>query len=81
MTACTEGILGTGDGTADHPYLVVRVSDEYDILRHLKKRSTSQGLRRKDDKSCDVMTCADGSQIWFDVSAPFNRLMRRLGDK
>jgi hypothetical protein len=29
---CLEGILSTGTGTEDKPYLVLHVEDEYDVL-------------------------------------------------
>jgi hypothetical protein len=40
--ACIEGILGTGDGTEASPYLITHVTDEYDILSWLHKRSRIQ---------------------------------------
>jgi len=69
--ACLKGILATGDGSPEKPYLVTRVSDEYDVLVHLKKRSTQQGLMNRGGKSFDVLSCTDGSQLWFDVTAMF----------
>src|SRR4051794_30704824 len=33
---CLEGIVGTGNGTEQKPYLVLRTSDEYDLLQHLE---------------------------------------------
>ena len=35
--ACILGILDTGDGTKDNPYIVVRSSDEYDVMMYLEK--------------------------------------------
>ncbi|MBM4041312.1 MAG: DUF4919 domain-containing protein [Planctomycetes bacterium] len=78
---CIEGILATGDGSPDKPYLVARVSDEYDLLRHLKKARTSQGLHHKDGKSFDVMNCADGTEVWFDITVVFDSLSKRLKGK
>jgi hypothetical protein len=68
---CLDGILGTGDGSAKNAYLVTRVSDEYDVLRHLGKSSGSQGLVMKDGKSFDKIQCRDGGELWFDVTALF----------
>lgn len=73
---CIDGILSTGDGTADKPYSVTRVSDEYDLLAHLGKRMVSQGLAHKNGKSCDRLQCGDGSELWFDVSPLFAALMK-----
>jgi hypothetical protein len=78
---CVEGMLSTGDGSADKPFLVTRVSDEYDLLRHLKKARTSQGLRHKDGKSFDVMSCTDGTEVWFDITVVFGSLSKRLKGK
>lgn len=75
---CIQGILATGDGSAEQPYLVSRVSDEYDLLRHLKKMRKVQGLRHKDGKSFDVMQCADGTEVWFDITAVFGSMSKRL---
>jgi len=78
---CVQGMLATGDGSADKPYLVTRVSDEYDLLRHLKRAKTSQGLKHKGDKAFDVMQCADGSEVWFDITVVFGSLSRRFRQK
>ena len=78
---CLDGMLATGDGSPDKPYLVTRVSDEYDLLRHLKKARTSQGLRHKGGKAFDVMSCADGTEVWFDITVVFGSLSKRLKGK
>jgi hypothetical protein len=75
---CIEGMLATGDGSADKPYLVSRVSDEYDLLRQLKKKHRAQGLRQKAGKSFDVMQCEDGTEVWFDVTVIFNSLAKQF---
>jgi len=77
-TACIKGILATGKGSEDQPYLVVRTSDEYDVLVFLKKRMKSQGLHRKGKRSFDVLHCQGGSVYWFDITASFASLGRRL---
>ncbi len=71
---CIRGILATGVGSEKRPYLVTRVSNEYDVLRHLRKVSRGQGLRMNEGKSYDVIQCADGSDVWFDISAVFKQL-------
>jgi hypothetical protein len=66
---CIEGILATGDGTADQPYLVTRTSDEYDVLWHLEKELQMQSLMHgPDGRSLDRMACRDGSELHFDVT-------------
>jgi hypothetical protein len=64
---CLEGLLRTGDGTLESPYLVVRLSDEYDILQALGRQACGQQLVQREGESFDVITCDDASQIWFDA--------------
>jgi hypothetical protein len=76
--ACFKGILSTGDGSEKKPYLVTRVSDEYDVLGYLKKRSGRQGIMRVGDKQLDRIECSDGSECCFDVTDVFGSLKRSL---
>ena len=76
--ACLTGILATGDGSEERPYLVTRVSDEYDVLRHLKQRSASQGLMRSGEKRFDVLDTTDGQEIWFDVTDAFQTIAKKI---
>jgi len=78
LKQCLQGILNSGDGSQKKPYLVTRVSDEYDLLRHLEKASKMQGLRLDGGKSYDVISCTDGSEIWFDITVVFASLQRRM---
>jgi hypothetical protein len=75
--ACLKGILATGDGTAEKPYLVVRISDEYDVLAFLGKRSESQALSFQGDRKLDIHQCSDASTVWFDVTDVFAHVTRR----
>ena len=70
--ACCEGILSTGEGTKSEPYVVVRISDEYDILRYLGRQFRSQALIHDGDSHFDLLEC-DGSELWFDITDAFNR--------
>jgi hypothetical protein len=74
---CLEGILSTGNGSAEKPYLVTRVSDEYDVLRELKKFSRQQAVLHKNGKVLDRIQCSDGTELWFDVTAAFTSLQRK----
>ena len=76
---CCEGILATGDGTKEKPYLVTRTSDEYDILQYLDKQFGGQALVSDGDRNFDVMTCSDGTELWFDITDPFKKLEESLG--
>lgn len=66
--ACLEGILATGDGSADSPYLITYLSDEYDVLAALGLSPRSQSLVERGDMLCDVVKCDEGEQVWFELS-------------
>jgi hypothetical protein len=72
--ACLRGILATGDGTAQRPYLVTRVSDEYDILDHVGARWTRQSLRRHGGRACEVFDLEGGGEVWFDITEAHSRM-------
>jgi hypothetical protein len=76
---CVDGIQLTGDGTQTRPYLVLRTSDEYDLLSALGKQLASQHLVQGDNgRSCDQMVCADGSEVWFDITDMMNAMARQM---
>lgn len=66
--SCLDGILATGDGTADAPYLITYLSDEYDVLMALGLEPRSQVVVDRQGMLCDVARCADGEQVWFELS-------------
>ncbi|EAQ78284.1 hypothetical protein [Blastopirellula marina] len=75
-----EGLLATGDGTAEAPYEITHVSDENDILAYYsislgKNRRVGQQLVRQADRLIDVVYCGDldeaedaAQAIHFDVT-------------
>jgi hypothetical protein len=65
---CIDGLLSTGDGTAERPYLVTYVSDESDLLMATGRRGRQQQLVEGDVGCYDAVTCDDGREVWFDVS-------------
>ena len=73
---CIAGIRATGDGTEKKPMIVTRVSDEYDVVRSMGKRASGQGLRIKDGRYFDALQCADKSELWFDITAPFGSMAK-----
>ncbi|HEY8746861.1 MAG TPA: hypothetical protein VIM11_02725 [Tepidisphaeraceae bacterium] len=73
--ACFKGILGTGDGSSEQPYLVSRVRDEYEVLNYLGKASTLQAAVTSAGRFLDCHTCNDGSQVCFDIT-----VLKRLLD-
>jgi len=76
---CIDGILATGNGTQEKPYLVLRTSDEYDVLGVMGKQFQGQALVHNDDgKSFDKMSLADGTEVWFNITDLFDSMARRL---
>jgi hypothetical protein len=78
---CIEGILSTGDGIQEHPYVVTRISDEYDILLALEKEMESQALCEINNLHCDVMTLADGEEIVFDITDCYAKLSGQFDEE
>lgn len=68
-----DSILSTGDGTRGHPWSVLRISDEYDVLRSQRRASSVQTLVVDGDRSLDRHVCDDGTEAWFDVSGLMSR--------
>jgi hypothetical protein len=66
--AALEGILATGDGTAERPWSVLRISDEYDVVDSLGTRPVSQGLLVDGARRVDRVECQDGRTLHFDVT-------------
>ena len=63
-----ESIRSTGDGTRERPWSVLRISDQYDLLRADHRTSRQQSLVAAAGGSLDRHVCDDGSEAWFDVS-------------
>ena len=63
-----ESIRSTGDGTRERPWSVLRISDEYDVLRADRRSPREQTLLVVDGRSLDRHVCEDGSEAWFEVS-------------
>ena len=47
---------------------MLRLSDEYDVLRHLEVESVRQELVVVDGRSLDRHVCSDSSSYHFDVT-------------
>ena len=47
---------------------MLRLSDEYDVLRAERRTSRQQTLVAADGRSLDRHLCDDGTEAWFDVS-------------
>jgi hypothetical protein len=68
--ALLGGLLMTGDGSPEHPYLVLRVADEYDILASMGLRCRAHQVAYRNGRAFDALACDDGRDVWFDVTAP-----------
>lgn len=66
--AALDGILATGDGTAERPWSVLRISDEYDVVDSLGTRPVSQGLLADATRRIDRIECEDGRTLHFDAT-------------
>ena len=66
--ACCQGIISTGEGNRDAPYIVTRTSDEYDVLQFLDKEFKRQTLKLDGQRRFDVMESTDGLEFWFDIT-------------
>lgn len=60
-----DSIAATGDGSRDDPCSVLRIEDEYDILRASSQESTGQKQLDDERGHFDVHTLKDGSEVWF----------------
>ncbi|MEZ6057487.1 MAG: DUF4919 domain-containing protein [Planctomycetaceae bacterium] len=78
--ACTEGILASGDGSKDRPFIVSRTSDEHDVIDHLGKQLKQQSLSHSGDSHLDLIECTDGSEYWFDITDAYNQLSKSFGE-
>lgn len=62
-----EAITASGDGSLERPWTVLRVSDEYDVLREQGRTSRTQRLVTHQGRRLDHHECTDGSEAWFDI--------------
>jgi len=66
--AAVRGMLGSGDGTRTAPWRVLRLSDEYDVLRALRARSVGQSLVAEGEAWLDRHETESGATYYFDVT-------------
>ncbi|MBN1500272.1 MAG: DUF4919 domain-containing protein [Spirochaetes bacterium] len=64
----TNCIFLTGDGSKSKPYLVLRVSDEYDVLSDKNMTFKNQSNISEGDRLYDVITDTNDNELWFDVT-------------
>ncbi|MCP4109687.1 MAG: DUF4919 domain-containing protein [Desulfobacteraceae bacterium] len=73
-----DGILSTGDGSKKRPYLVLSVSDEYDVIEHFDKKVTMQSLVNEGNIQCDLMEFDDKTSMYFDITVPYSNFGKQL---
>lgn len=66
--ACLYGLTDTGEGTAEEPFLVTYLSDEYDVIQCLGVEVRQQQVVDVDGRQLDVLRDLDGKEHWFDVT-------------
>jgi hypothetical protein len=64
------GLLETGDGSPDNPYVINRVSDSYGIISWLKATPRSFGMTFHKGRLLDVISTSELGPLYFDVSIP-----------
>ena len=60
-----ESLAATGAGSREDPCSVLRIEDEYDVLRASSLRSVAQRQVDEERGQFDVHTVEDGDEIWF----------------
>lgn len=65
---CLTGLLQSGDGSRQDPYLCTYPWDCYDILRALGHQPQGQRLIQHEGRWYDVLTIEEDQDVWFDVT-------------
>lgn len=78
---CLEGILATGDGSIDRPYIVCRTSDEHDVVWSFGKKATGQALVPDGSRVLDRLSFDAAEDIWFDITDAHRKLEALLHPK
>lgn len=75
-----EGMAASGDGTLEKPYVIIRISDERDLMMYLGEEFTSQSLSNQNGMMLDILTTASGKQIYFNITDCFIAMQAKLGN-
>jgi hypothetical protein len=73
--ACLEGVLKSGDGSAERPYVIAHRADAQEVLAKLKFKPIRQKCVQTDQARCDVFEgkSAQGEQeVWFSAPSTFS---------
>lgn len=60
-------IISSGKGTRARPWRVLRVSDEYDMIRALRREAAEQQVVPSGTHTLDVIRTTDGREHWFEL--------------
>ncbi|MBN1678894.1 MAG: DUF4919 domain-containing protein [Anaerolineae bacterium] len=81
-----DAIFGTGDGRRfESAFIVIRIAEEYTLLRIMRLVPDSQSLRQHQGHAYDVLQARDpasGQQhaLYFNIDLPTGWLMRQRGN-
>lgn len=70
VKVAVSSVLSTGDGTEESPWSVLRVADEYDVMRAQEITPQGQSSRTVDGRTVDRHETADGGEVWFVIDRP-----------
>jgi hypothetical protein len=76
MDGLFHSIVTSGDGkTAESPYIVINVEEEYDVLGLKGLKMLEQGLQHANGRAFDVLTVqeregAEPVKLYFDITVP-----------
>ena len=78
-----DSIVETASGSADDPFVVNRVDEEYVVIAVLGFEHRGQSLVDCGASKCDLMTVRDPRdgaelELYFDVSIPYGHMRRQL---
>jgi hypothetical protein len=62
---CLEGLMATGSGSFQLPYLMTYGSDEDELLHYLRLDRERSALVRSPQGLCDVVICQGGRELCF----------------
>ena len=70
VKVAVSSVLSTGDGTEASPWSVLRVADEYDVMRAQEITPRGQSSLTVDGRLVDRHETADGGEVWFVLDRP-----------
>lgn len=69
-------ILSSGDGTLERPWIVLRISDEYDVLAQLGERCALQTPAEESHRVVDRIATVEGNTYYFELRRAGRRVTR-----